>query len=419
MKILWVSLVEFPPLSLALGKTVSPFCGWLYASAKAVLAQSNDIQLGVAVYSYGKKYEEYEVDGIHYYLIPTKRMTSIDSRQVKACQQAIYSFQPDLIHIYGTEHSLALAICKANLKNIKTLANIQGLAGSCARYADGGLNFIDKLSNITPLDIYRGTLLFNAKRKMYRRAKCENEVLKSLTDIIGRTQWDHDHVLTVNPKLKYHFLNETLRESFYEGKRWSYQTCRKHTVFVSNSGEPLKGAHQVLKALPIILRYYPDTIVNFCGSSVMNNDFKSIIRFQGYHLYLRRLVKQLGLQKHVYFLGTLNEQQMKQAYLDANVYVLPSAIENSSNSLCEAQILGVPIVASYCGGTPSLIEEEKTGFLYRYEEVEMLAQIIIRLFQRTNYEQLSKEEQAEAFLRHNSTLNAMGLMKIYNVIIKK
>ena len=110
---------------------------------------------------------------------------------------------------------------------------------------------------------------------------------------------------------------------------------------------------------------------------------------------------------------------MKQAYLDANVYVLPSAIENSSNSLCEAQILGVPIVASYCGGTPSLIEEEKTGFLYRYEEVEMLAQIIIRLFQRTNYEQLSKEEQAEAFLRHNSTLNAMGLMKIYNVIIKK
>lgn len=61
--------------------------------------------------------------------------------------------------------------------------------------------------------------------------------------------------------------------------------------FVSNSGSPLKGAHQVLKALPIILRQYPDTVVNFCGSSVMSSAVKDILRFQGYHLYLRRLVK--------------------------------------------------------------------------------------------------------------------------------
>lgn len=53
--------------------------------------------------------------------------------------------------------------------------------------------------------------------------------------------------------------------------------------FVSNSGSPLKGAHQVLKALPIILRQYPDTVVNFCGSSVMSSAVKDILRFQGYH----------------------------------------------------------------------------------------------------------------------------------------
>lgn len=58
-------------------------------------------------------------------------------------------------------------------------------------------------------------------------------------------------------------MNETLRDSFYEKPIWDLDRCKRHTIFVSNSGAPLKGAHQVIKALPIILREYPDTVVNF------------------------------------------------------------------------------------------------------------------------------------------------------------
>lgn len=211
-------------------------------------------------------------------------------------------------------------------------------------------------------------------------------------------------------------MNETLRDSFYETPVWNYDKCKKHSLFISNSGSALKGAHQVLKALPIILSKYPDTVVNFCGSSVMSNDWKTLLRFQGYHLYLRRLVKKLGLQAHVNFLGALTEAQMKQAFLDANVYVMPSAIENSPNSLCEAQILGVPVVASYCGGTPTLVEDGKTGYLYRYEEVEMLAQQIMRLFDCNDFYELSKEEMNIANNRHNPQVNAERLVEIYKQI---
>ena len=182
---------------------------------------------------------------------------------------------------------------------------------------------------------------------------------------------------------------------------------------MSNSGSPLKGAHQVLKALPIILQQYPDTVVNFCGSSVMSKDVKNILRFQGYHLYLRRLVKRLHLQNNVHFLGSLSEEQMKQQFLDANVYVMPSAIENSPNSLCEAQILGIPVVASYCGGAPTLLREEETGYFYRYEEYEMLAQIIIRLFNRKDFKNLSAKERKAALARHDRKKNAKELAKIY------
>lgn len=417
MKVLWVSLVPFPPLCEKLGQFVPAYCGWLYSSAKALLQSMHEIQLGVMVYSYGSWFEEYEVDGIKYYMVPTKNMSKTDTRQVESCKKVLSSFSPDLIHIHGTEYSLAKAVCMVNEGRVKTLANIQGLAGPYTRYADGGLSLWNKWTNITPLDLYRGTFLLNAKQSFKRRMICENYVIEHITDIVGRTQWDHDHVLTVNPNLNYHFMNETLRDSFYEKPVWCLEKCKKHTILVSNSCAPLKGAHQVLKALPIILKQYPDVVVNFCGSSVMNRDLKTLLRFQGYHLYLRRLVKNLHLQAHVNFLGLLSEKQMKQAFLNAHVYVMPSAIENSPNSLCEAQILGVPVVASYCGGTPSLVDDGKTGFLYRYEEYEMMAQLVIRLFRESNFSLLTGREQEAAHARHDREHNAKELAKIYNNIL--
>lgn len=420
MKVLWVSLVEFPPLSAKLGKPAPAHCGWLYPSAKALLQNMPDCELGVIVYSYGNTFEEYEVDGITYYMVPSKNMSKTDSRQVEYCREALKIFSPDLIHIHGTEYSLAKAVCMANKGKVNTVANIQGLAGPITRYADGGLSLWDKFTNITPLDFYRGTFLLNAKRSFRHRMECENYVITHITDIIGRTQWDHDHALTVNPDVHYHFMNETLRDSFYVEPRWSYEKCKKQSIFVSNSGAPLKGAHQVVQALPFILKQYPDAVVSFCGSSVMDNDLRSLIHFQGYHLYLRRLVKKLHLEEHVRFLGSLSEVQMKQAFLDANVYVMPSAIENSPNSLCEAQILGVPAVASYCGGTPTLVEDSKTGYLYRYEEVEMLAQRVMDLFAMDEavLTALSERERSVAMKRHNRNDNALRLIDTYYNLMK-
>lgn len=416
MRVLWVSLVKFPPLCSYLKEEAPAHCGWLYSSAKALLDEMPEVQLGVIVQSFGRSFEEYEVEGVTYYLIPTHNLSKIDNRQVAACRKVLKQFSPTLIHIHGTEYSLAKAVCMANEGSVKTVVNIQGLAGPYMRYADGRLSLWDKWMNITPLDFYRGTFLLNAKRSFKHRAECEHYVLTHITDIVGRTGWDHDHVMTINPRLRYHFMNETLRDSFYETPVWNFRQCKKHTIFISNSGSALKGAHQVLKALPIILRQYPDTMVNFCGSSVMSCDVKDILRFQGYHLYLRRLVKKLRLQNNVRFLGSLSEEQMKQQFLDANVYVMPSVIENSPNSLCEAQMLGTPVVASYCGGTPALLTEGETGYFYRYEEYEMLAQIVMRLFDRTDFEKLSAEERKIALARHDRKKNAMTLVKIYQHI---
>lgn len=416
MKLLWISLVEFPPLAIALGKKPADHCGWLYSSAKALLEISPTTKLGVIVYSYENEYRRIEVDGIVYYLVPCKDMSKCNRKQIDFCKKTISDFSPDIIHIHGSEHSLAEAVCRSNTNRIPTIVNIQGLAIPYTRYADGGLSLIDKIKNITPLDFYRDTFLLRIKQIFRKRSNCERYVLRNVDYVIGRTSWDYNHVIAVNPQLQYYFMNESLRDSFYQNPRWSYDYCDKHTIFVSNSGSALKGAHQVLKSLPIIVQKYPDTKVRFCGKDIMCNDLKTFLHMQGYNLYLRRLVKKLKLEKNVEFVGSLSEPQMKKEFLKANVYVLPSAIENSPNSLCEAQILGVPTIAAYVGGVPDLVENGVSGYLYRYEEIEQLSAIILKLFSKSDFNTLSANEMSVASTRHNREKNGKRLIEIYHQI---
>ena len=71
---------------------------------------------------------------------------------------------------------------------------------------------------------------------------------------------------------------------------------------------------------------------------------------------------------------------MVEQYLKANVFVLPSSIENSPNSLGEAMILGMPCVASCVGGVQDMIIDKKDGFLYPFDEYYMLAHYVCEIF---------------------------------------
>ena len=73
-------------------------------------------------------------------------------------------------------------------------------------------------------------------------------------------------------------------------------------------------------------------------------------------------------------------------------------------------------MASYSGGTPTLVEEGKTGYMYRYEEIEMLAHTIMRLFEQKDFTQLSSNERQAALYRHDREINANRLVEVYKKI---
>lgn len=419
MKILWITNIPLPPICEELNMPVPVVGGWMYSSAKRLMSQEN-VVLAVATIYNGTILIDKEVDGIRYFILPLgkKKNTVYQKSLEKFWIEINRSFQPDITHLHGTEFSHGLAYLRACPDN-KSVVSIQGLVSVYDRYYHGNMTLWDIIHNITLRDIIKINTLFDAKRNFTKRGKSECEIIRRTKHIIGRTTWDKVHTKTINQKIKYHFCNETLRDEFYK-HYWSNEKCEKHSLFLSQASYPIKGLHLVLKALPFIIHSYPDTHLYVAGPNITDTStLYSKLKLSGYGLYIKRLIKKLCIGEHVTFLGSLTEEQICQRYLASNLFICPSSIENSPNSLGEAQILGVPCVASYVGGIPDMVEDGVTGLVYRFEEFEMLAQHVCAVFTDDKISRrLSNEGREIAKKRHDPLFNTWTLYNIYKTIIE-
>ena len=72
--------------------------------------------------------------------------------------------------------------------------------------------------------------------------------------------------------------------------------------------------------------------------------------------------------------------EMKEQFLKCSVFVCPSVIENSPNSLGEAMLLGVPVAASRIGGIPDMVSENKDGVLFEKGNVDDIVKAILQIW---------------------------------------
>ena len=115
--------------------------------------------------------------------------------------------------------------------------------------------------------------------------------------------------------------------------------------------------------------------------------------------------KQLGMKHediNVLLCGVASAEQLRDEISKATVYVHTSYIDNSPNSLCEAQISGCTPIATYVGGISSLIKNGETGFLIPANDPYQLAFLLEDLF--FNPEKnlaIGKAAKEAAVVRHN------------------
>lgn len=414
MNVLWITNILFPEADQLLTGSgeLRATGGWMLGAANALLT-NDDIHLSVA--SVSAKVLDLTIlkgEKIDYYVLPLgKGNEKYNSDYEQYWKEVNARVQPDIVHIHGTEYAHGYAYMKAcGINNV--VISIQGLTSVYCDYYYAGMRKRDILRNITLKDMLRGSII-QEKRRFKERGHYERDMIKMAKHIIGRTSWDMIHVWSINPDTSYHFCNETLRDVFYGGSIWKYEHCIKHSIFISQAGYPIKGLHQVLKAMPLILTHYPDTTIRIAGGDITKSEsLYDKMRISGYGKYIRALIKRYGLQDKVIFTGNLNGEHMKREYLSANVFICPSSIENSPNSLGEAQILGTPVIASYVGGIPDMMIGNECN-LYRFEEVEMLAKKVCDVFQTADLQKDMSQISAE---RHDVQKNCTTLLNIYKKI---
>ena len=330
----------------------------------------------------------------------------------KQFREELDCFRPDVIHVWGTEygHSLAMVNAAEKAGMLDSLAvSIQGLCSVYAgHYAEGVPEKIRRGSTFR--DLVRRDNLRQQQEKFTLRGVLEVEALQKAHHVIGRTDWDLACTRQINPGTAYHFCNETLRAPFYEGQ-WRYDRCQKHRIFASSCVYPIKGFHYLLEAMGQIVKTYPDATLAVPGKSFLTADR---LRRTNYQKYLADLARQYGLEDRIEFLGSLSAEGMKQAYLSANVFVLPSTIENSPNSLGEAMLLGVPCAASLVGGVSNLLADGKEGLVYQSTAPYMLAYYVNQVFAMGDQaETLGAAAREHALKTHDPEKNLRDLLDIY------
>lgn len=421
MNILWLINIPLPEASQLMGEKPSPFGGWLINASKD-LANNEDVELSIAFPSNkANKFRELKGEKINYYpFIPVKENDNKVIEYNESFKTLLNNLNPDVVHIYGTEmaHTLSMVNTCKKLK-IKTVISIQGLVSIIEKHMYSNLP-IHAIYGKTFRNIIRKDNVRGLKRLFKNRGKNEIEALKKTNHIIGRTTWDKACSSQINPKAKYHFCNETLRVEFYK-HQWDINDCEKYSIFLSQGQYPIKGLHYMLEAMPLILKKFPQTKVYISGKDITKSDsIKDKLLMTYYGKYIRKMIKRLDLERNVVFTGPLDEEKMCQRYLKSHVFVCPSSIENSPNSLGEAMILGVPSIASYVGGIPDMLKDKEEGFLYQHDAPYMLAHYICEIFEKKDLAiKFSKNAREHALKTHDRNENTRRLIKIYNEIVSQ
>jgi glycosyltransferase involved in cell wall biosynthesis len=102
---------------------------------------------------------------------------------------------------------------------------------------------------------------------------------------------------------------------------------------------------------------------------------------------------------------------------EATVFVHPSFMDNSPNTVAEAQLVGTPVIATDCGGVSSMIRHEETGILVPPGDPELLAERLINLLADPGLRmKLAVQAQREARVRHDPQAIASQLLNTYSAI---
>jgi glycosyltransferase involved in cell wall biosynthesis len=285
----------------------------------------------------------------------------------------VWAIKPDIVHAHGTEAAYALTAAESRLP---CLVSIQGIVTEYFR-TDPCLRY--RIVRHYEQDVVRRTRFFTC-----------------------RTSFDSGFIRSVNPNARIFTIHEAMNPVYFRNE-WRVRDVDR--LLYVGSLESRKGLDVLLKALKLVLQSKPKTVLTVIGG--------------GNSTPYQQLCARLQVTRNVQFLGFRPAEEIANHHLENQLFVLPSGNENSPNTLTEAMVSGMPVIASDVGGIPSLVEHGQTGWLIPPRNPGELAKAIVYLLESPKERaRLGQAARTVARDRHLPERVAAQTVEAYQEILK-
>lgn len=414
MKVLWFN-VNIPSGYQEQGRVVN---GW-QDSLENIIKLNTDVELVIAFESDDCNAEVKCVDRVKYIPMVLKyslweRVKSEWTWNVNALkledamQKIVASEKPDLIHVFGVEWPFGRI---AKFTDVPVVVHIMGsIVPYLKAYYPPGYSYKDAQKIIPWWNLKRKLRRFRKECKLQSWEKCERVVWNRVQYYMGRTQWDADLSNEMHPGRIYFHVGEALRPAILQaGKEWLNEDHGGKLRLVTTGCSSFWKGPDMLVRVAQVLRS-------------RNVDFEWLVAGRMYsevQELVEKKEKTTFAENNVAILGFVEPERLAELLATSTIYVHTAYIENSPNSICEAQCLGVPVVSTNVGGISTLVANGEDGILVPPNEPEQMADAIMALAQnRALMETYSKNARAKALTRHDSKNIETQLLDCYQGVLR-
>jgi phosphatidylinositol alpha-1,6-mannosyltransferase len=130
--------------------------------------------------------------------------------------------------------------------------------------------------------------------------------------------------------------------------------------------EQYKGHDMVIRAMPELLRRFPDLRYDIVGDGDARPG-------------LQALTQELGVGDAVRFHGIVSEAELRQHYAQASLFIMPSRAEGFGFVFLEAMAHGLPVIGGNVDATPEVVVHGETGLLVNPTSVDDIVEATSRL----------------------------------------
>ena len=366
------------------------------------------IRLAVAYMDDGRYPGPVTRQGIVYYPVRADLRPGIREEEWEKAQgellRIIDDFQPDLIQCFGSEWPYG-AIAEST--SVPVVIHMMGFLNAYLP----AIAMVKRHPPVHPIKKAIVDLLFrepSASDPANEQMAFERRVMAANHFFLGRTKWDESIVRYYSPGAHYYFVPEAVKtDIYYTSERWRFHRQGKLRLFSLSSGDDRKGNEIILRTAKLL-------------KEVLGLDFEW--RVAGHPSFFPPYEAWTGIDHrdvNVELLGWIGDRQIVEELCAADLFIHPSILDNSPHAVCEAQLIGCPVIASQVGGVPQLVEDGVTGWLYPYNEPHALAFLIADLYQNEELlSQVSKNEIEISHRRHDPAGIAKALLLAYEDVIR-